>query len=407
MAAVVEPQPEHRVALLEHRVVRGHVGRRARVRLDVRMLGAEQRLRPLDREPLDLVDDLAAAVVATPGRPSAYLFVSTEPTASSTDGQVKFSDAISSSWSRWRRSSALQSSAISGSISARPAVRRSLSVRSVMLTVTPMRAARTSDVRSLRGARGSRPRTARPRAAPRASRPVRSTTVEGLPIGVGPPSIATATFERIASGTSSRDARIRLARQVRRRCGDRTDPVDRPGDRRRQHRHAQADPRGVGPAQPAEPPAGVRHDDGHGTRAAAARARTPARPSSSGRTVVNTVSSEAGDDARRLRQVAPLDAQRPLARVRQMRGAREPVHRVGRQDRRPAGRERRDERVEIVLERQAQWRHSARKRARPSAMPRAIRWRTPGCSSRAASAGFRMLAVSSSTFGTCDQSRPP
>jgi hypothetical protein len=35
------------------------------VRLDVRVLGAEQLLRAVDRELLDLVDDLAAAVVAT------------------------------------------------------------------------------------------------------------------------------------------------------------------------------------------------------------------------------------------------------------------------------------------------------------------------------------------------------
>ena len=65
---MVEPQPEHRVALLEHRVVGGHVRGRARVRLDVRVLGAEERLRPRDRELLDLVDDLAAAVVALAGQ---------------------------------------------------------------------------------------------------------------------------------------------------------------------------------------------------------------------------------------------------------------------------------------------------------------------------------------------------
>src|SRR6185503_1104712 len=40
---------------------------RARVRLDVRVLGAEQLLRTVDRRLLDLVDDLAAAVVAPPG----------------------------------------------------------------------------------------------------------------------------------------------------------------------------------------------------------------------------------------------------------------------------------------------------------------------------------------------------
>ncbi len=40
---------------------------RARVRLDVRVLGAEELLRAVDRELLDLVDDLAAAVVAAAG----------------------------------------------------------------------------------------------------------------------------------------------------------------------------------------------------------------------------------------------------------------------------------------------------------------------------------------------------
>ena len=53
-----------RVARLHHRGVDGHVRLRARVRLDVRVLGAEQLLRPVDRELLDLVDHLAAAVVA-------------------------------------------------------------------------------------------------------------------------------------------------------------------------------------------------------------------------------------------------------------------------------------------------------------------------------------------------------
>ena len=42
------------------------------------------------------IDDLAAAVVPLAGYPSAYLLVGTEPTASRIDGQVKFSDAISS-----------------------------------------------------------------------------------------------------------------------------------------------------------------------------------------------------------------------------------------------------------------------------------------------------------------------
>jgi hypothetical protein len=36
------------------------------------------------------------------------LFVGTDPTASSTLGRVKFSDAISSIWPRWRSSSTEQ-----------------------------------------------------------------------------------------------------------------------------------------------------------------------------------------------------------------------------------------------------------------------------------------------------------
>ena len=64
MAAVVEPQREHGVAGLQHRGVDRHVRLRAGVRLHVRVLGAEQLLRAVDRELLDLVDDLAPAVVA-------------------------------------------------------------------------------------------------------------------------------------------------------------------------------------------------------------------------------------------------------------------------------------------------------------------------------------------------------
>ncbi len=67
MTAVVEAEREDRVPGLEGGHVDGHVRLRARVRLDVRVLGAEQLLRAVDRELLDLVDDLAAAVVALAG----------------------------------------------------------------------------------------------------------------------------------------------------------------------------------------------------------------------------------------------------------------------------------------------------------------------------------------------------
>ena len=67
MAAVVEPEAEDRVAGLQEREVRGHVRLRAGVRLNVGVLGAEQLLGAIDRQLLDLVDDLAAAVVAAAG----------------------------------------------------------------------------------------------------------------------------------------------------------------------------------------------------------------------------------------------------------------------------------------------------------------------------------------------------
>ena len=67
VAAVRELEREDRVARLQHRHVDGHVRLSAGVRLDVRVLGAEELLRAVDRELLDLVDDLAAAVVPLAG----------------------------------------------------------------------------------------------------------------------------------------------------------------------------------------------------------------------------------------------------------------------------------------------------------------------------------------------------
>ena len=64
VAAVREVHAEHRVARLEQRHVHRHVRLRARVRLHVGVLGAEQRLGARDGGALDDVDELAAAVVA-------------------------------------------------------------------------------------------------------------------------------------------------------------------------------------------------------------------------------------------------------------------------------------------------------------------------------------------------------
>ena len=63
VAAVGEVHAEDRVAGLQRRQVDGHVRLGARVRLDVGVLGREERLRAVDRERLDLVHELAAAVV--------------------------------------------------------------------------------------------------------------------------------------------------------------------------------------------------------------------------------------------------------------------------------------------------------------------------------------------------------
>ena len=67
VAAVGEAHAEDRVAGVEHRVVDGHVGLRAGVRLDVGVVGAEQLLGAVAGDVLDDVDDLAAAVVALAG----------------------------------------------------------------------------------------------------------------------------------------------------------------------------------------------------------------------------------------------------------------------------------------------------------------------------------------------------
>jgi hypothetical protein len=66
VAAVRQLEPHHRVARRQQR----HVGRRVRlrsgVRLHVGVVGAEQLAGPVDRELLDDVDALAAAVIALP-----------------------------------------------------------------------------------------------------------------------------------------------------------------------------------------------------------------------------------------------------------------------------------------------------------------------------------------------------
>ena len=105
VAALVEAQAHHRVARLEQGQVDGHVGVGAGVRLHVGVLGAEQRLRPLAGQVLDLVDDLVAAVVALARIALGVLVREDRAVAASTAGEAKFSEAISCSVVFWRSSS--------------------------------------------------------------------------------------------------------------------------------------------------------------------------------------------------------------------------------------------------------------------------------------------------------------
>ena len=66
--AVGEVHAEDAVARLQQRRVHGHVRLRAGVRLDVGMVGAEEPRHAVDGQALDLVDDLAAAVIALGGQ---------------------------------------------------------------------------------------------------------------------------------------------------------------------------------------------------------------------------------------------------------------------------------------------------------------------------------------------------
>ena len=73
VTAVRELEREDRVARFQAGEVDGHVRLRTRVRLHVRVLRAEELLRAVDGQLLDLVDHLAAAVVAPAGIPLGVL----------------------------------------------------------------------------------------------------------------------------------------------------------------------------------------------------------------------------------------------------------------------------------------------------------------------------------------------
>jgi hypothetical protein len=63
VAAVVEAETEHGVAVVQQRLIHAHVGVGAAVRLHVGVVGTEDALHPFDGQRLDVVDDGVAAVV--------------------------------------------------------------------------------------------------------------------------------------------------------------------------------------------------------------------------------------------------------------------------------------------------------------------------------------------------------
>ena len=138
---------------------------------------------------LDLVDDLAAAVVA-PARVALGVLVRRHASrrASKIAGHVKFSEAISSIWPRWRSSSRPSSSAISGSISASPAVRSCSNVScATAIARDAYSAAHACRSGSVRQRALERRGGTAPSRRTRGSAPVQSSTVDGVP-GSSPPS---------------------------------------------------------------------------------------------------------------------------------------------------------------------------------------------------------------------------
>ena len=191
--AVVEGQAEHAVARREHREVHGHVRLRARVRLHVCVLCAEQLLRARARELLDLVDDLAAAVVPLPGIPLRVLVRrhGTDRLEHRRPREVLGRDQLD--------------------LSALPVELPAEQLRDLRVDLRETRGAKLLEASAGRQPRGDpMPATGggrrrpgpRLRAATRGSAPVRSRTVDGVP-GSAPRSSSAPQPSRIRCGTSS------------------------------------------------------------------------------------------------------------------------------------------------------------------------------------------------------------
>ena len=234
VAALVQRERHQRVARLHHRRVDGHVRLRSRVRLDVRVLRAEQLLRAVDRELLDLVDHLAAAVVAAAGIALGVLVRRHRADGLEHGGprEVLGGDQ-------------LDLPALALELVAEQA--RDLGVELVeprVLQLLEGRLLRRHDFDATAGRRRHARQGAdrRPAAGLAAPAPVRSITVDGTP-GSSPASTIAPQAARISSGISSHSPRIGTARQVRARRGDDADRADDLGRGRRQVRDADTDAR--------------------------------------------------------------------------------------------------------------------------------------------------------------------
>ena len=238
-----QAQAHDRVAGLQQRVVDGGVGLRAGVRLDVGVLGAEQRLGAVDGELLDDVDVLAAAVVAL-ARVALGVLVGE-------DGALRLEDRLRDEVLRrdhlQRRLLAAQLGVhrlgdlgvdlVEGALEE---VRRQLGAHASKILATS--AAVTAPSRKMRQ-----------------PSPVRSTTVDGVPGNRPAPSLRRTPLA-ISAGTSSRRERVRPAGEVGARLQH--------GDLRARQRRigGKPDPEHVRrrPAREREQPVGIRHEHGHG-----------------------------------------------------------------------------------------------------------------------------------------------
>ena len=225
---------------------------------------------------------------------------------------MKFSEAISSIWPRWRSSSRPSSAAISGSISASPAVFRCSNVSCATAIVAPCSGVMIVCVRRRRGAHraSASARDAAPSRRTRGSAPVKSITVDGVP-GSGPASISAAQPSRIRSGTSSSVAGLGPAGLVRARR-----------QRPRRPRRARAGPRRAGGDAHADR-VGPSRRSASGSAAPGSASTSVYGPGSSARAIARAA-AQLGHAARtarrgrreqrgRLRRAAALQRVEPLA----------------------------------------------------------------------------------------------